>query len=143
MKLKIRLLWSLEVIGTLLLLSGIALGISGAEVLTIPFPRLDLVPIAFAFCGVLLFVVAGAEIWYEKTKTKEQQIEEKDERLILIQQKAKARAFDLLAIVLPFILLALAMFGYMNKVSMFLLTGLYILCMGYYKFQLYKIKEEN
>lgn len=135
-RMKIRLLKSLEIVGVLLLLFGILLGFIGADVLHISFDRMDLVPIAFGFCGILLFIVCRYAIGYEKNKTNEQQIEEKDERMIMIYQKSKSKAFDLIAILLPFGLLALAMFGYMHKVSFFILTGIYLLCIIYFNYQL-------
>ncbi|WP_106497319.1 hypothetical protein [Lentibacillus sp. Marseille-P4043] len=126
-----KLLWSLVTIGVLLLLSGILLGVVGAEVLQIPFVRMDLVPIAIGFCGVLLLFSSGSAIIHEKYKTKEQRIEENDERNITINQNAKAKAFDLMTVLFSFGLLALAMFGYMNEVSFFSLAGLYLLCQIY------------
>lgn len=136
MKTKIKLLRSLEIFGVLLLFLGIILGIVGAEVLKIPFYRIDLVPIAVGFCGILLFISASSAVGYEKNKTKEQQIQEKDERMITIYLMSKSKSFDWIAIIFPFSLLALAMFGYMNKVSFFFLAGLYLVSIVYYHYQL-------
>src|SRR5690625_7789711 len=97
---------------------------------------MDLVPLAVGFCGIFLFIISSLAIGYEKNKTREQQIEEKDERIISIHQIAKSKSFDLMAISFPFFLLALAMFGYMNKVSFFLLAGLYLICIVYFNYLL-------
>ncbi|MDQ0174598.1 hypothetical protein [Bacillus chungangensis] len=132
---KNNLEWSLVIVGFLLLLSGIFLGFVGAEVLKIPFIRMDLVPIAVGFCGGLLFVMGGSTIMHEKYKTKEQHIKENDERNITIIQNAKSKTFDLMTILFSFGLLALAMFGYMNKVSFFSLIGLFFICQVYCGFQ--------
>ncbi|MDA7027213.1 hypothetical protein PJ311_11390 [Bacillus sp. CLL-7-23] len=43
----------LEIGGALLKLSAVILGIAGAEVLNIPFVRMDLAPFAVGFCGFL------------------------------------------------------------------------------------------
>lgn len=134
--------WSLIFVGIALLLAGISLWFVGAEILNIPFVRMDLVPIAVGFCGTLLLIIGGSAIGEEKYKTKEQQIEDKDERIIKIKQKSKSKAYDLMATLLPFTLLALAMFGYMNKVSFLLLVGVYFVCIGYLSYQLYKNKAE-
>src|SRR5699024_6554464 len=75
-----NLLWSLIIVGVLLTLSGIILGVVGAEVLNIPFVRMDLVPMAVGYCGVLLFAIGVSAITHEKHKTKKQHIEENDER---------------------------------------------------------------
>ncbi|WP_163580549.1 hypothetical protein [Gracilibacillus saliphilus] len=130
-----NLSWSLIIMGVLLTLSGIILRFVGAEVLKIPFVRMDLVPIAVSFCGILLFVMSGSAIIHEKYKTKRQHIEENDERNIIINQNAKSKAFDLMTTLFSFGLLALAMFGYMNKVSFFTLIGLFLICQVYWGYQ--------
>jgi len=133
-----NLSWSSVIVGILLTLFGIILGIVGAEVLKIPFIRMDLVPIAFGFCGILLFAMGGSEIMHEKYKTKKQHIEENDERNIIINQNAKSKAFDLMTFLFSFGLLALAMFGYMNKVSFFTLIGLFLICQVYWGYHFLK-----
>lgn len=136
MRVKIRLLQSLEVVGILLLLLGLSLGFIGVEFLKVAFIRMDLVPIAVGFLGVLIFLVASSAIGYEKNKSREQQIEEKDERIIQIHENSKSKAFDLMATTFPLVLLALVMFGYMNTVSFFFLAGLYLICICYYNYHL-------
>ncbi|MDA1477600.1 hypothetical protein [Bacillus changyiensis] len=128
----------LEIGGVFFMLSGVALGIVGAEVLNIPFARMDLVSFAVGFCGFLLLVLRSS---YEKNKTREQQIEEKDERVVFINQNSKSKAFDLLITILPLALLTLVMFGYMNKVSFFSLIGLYFISIVYYYYSIWKNKK--
>lgn len=130
-----KIMWFLVIVGALLFLSGIILGIVGAEVLKIPFIRMDLVPMAVGFCGALLLAMGGGEILFEKYKTKKQHIEENDERNIIINQNAKSKAFDMMVFLFSFGLLALAMFGYMNKVSFFTLAGLFLICQVYWGYQ--------
>lgn len=127
--------WSLVILGAILTLVGIYLGFVGAEILNIPFVRMDLVPIAIGFCGVLLVVSGGSAILYEKGKTREQLIMENDERNITINQHAKSKAFDLMTVLFSFAILALALFGYMNKVSFFTLTGIFLLSQIYFGYQ--------
>lgn len=135
MKNKLKLNRFLVVAGLLLLGSSIVLSYSGAEVLNIPFVRMDLVPIAIGFCGSLLLIFGIIEILEEKYKTKEQHIEENDERNIVIAQTAKSKVFDLMVVLFSIGLLTLAMLGYMNKVSFFSLVGLYLVGMLYYRYQ--------
>jgi uncharacterized membrane protein len=139
---KIKLGWSSLLVGIVLLLTGIFLGFVGADVLNIPFVRMDLVPWAIGLCGTLLLVLGVSSIAEEKYKTKEQHIEENDERIITIYRRSKSKAFDLISILFPFSLLVLAMFGYMNVVAFFLLAGIYFVCMGYFAYHLYKNKAE-
>lgn len=136
MKSELKLSWLITIVGLFLIVSGIVLGLIGAEVLNIPFVRMDLVPFAVGFCGSLLFMLGIIVILEEKYKTKEQQVEENDERNIAITQKAKSKAFDLMIILFSVGLLTLALLGYMNEVSLFSLIGLYMIGMVYYGYQL-------
>ncbi|MEY9979133.1 hypothetical protein [Lysinibacillus sp. RC79] len=138
---KNKLLWSVIIVGSLLIISGIILGVVGTEILNIPFIRMDLVPIGVGFCGVMLLGTGITKLVDEKNKTKEQLIEEKDERNIVISQNAKSKAFDLMIHLFGFGLLALAMFGYMNKVSFFSLIALYYTCYVYYLYCVKKNRE--
>lgn len=139
---KIKFFRSLEIGGILFILFGMTLWFTGAEILNIPFIRMDLVPIGFGFIGVILFIAASSAISYEKNKTAEQEIEEQDERMIQIHQHAKSKAFDIIAGVFPIVLLGMAMFGYMTKVSFFTLAGLYLICVMIYYYQL-KLNEKK
>ncbi|MFB7157381.1 hypothetical protein [Lysinibacillus sp. NPDC056232] len=138
---KNKLLWSMIIVGALLIIAGIILGVVGAELLNIPFIRMDLVPIGVGFCGVMLLGSGITELVDEKNKTKEQLIEEKDERNIELRQNAKSKAFDLMINLFGFSLPALAMFGYMNEVSFFSLIALYFICYAYYLYRLKSNKE--
>ena len=136
MKKKYKLSWFITLVGLFLIVSGIVLGIIGAEVLNIPFVRMDLVPIAIGFCGILLLLLGVLAISDRKYRTKEQYIEENDERNIVITQRAKSKAFDLMVPLFSLGLLTLALLGYMNEVSLFSLIGLYLIAMVYYVYQL-------
>ena len=138
----LKLFWSLEVVGGLLLASGVVLGIVGVEALGVSVPDGEYAAFAVGFMGVFLMMIAAVPILYEKNKTKQQRIEEKDERVIAIYQVAKVKTFNLMAITIPFVLIALALFGFMNKVSFFTLGGLYLIFVEYYAFQVIKNQEE-
>nr|WP_289037097.1 hypothetical protein [uncultured Allobacillus sp.] len=137
----LKLFWSLEVIGGLLLMLGVVLGIVGVEELGVSIPQIDYAPFAIVFMGVFLIMIATVPIFYEKNKTKQQRIEEKDERVMAIYQSAKAKTFNLMAVSIPFVLIGLALFGFMNKVSFFTLGGLYLIFVEYYAFQVIKNEE--
>lgn len=139
---KVNFFRSLEGLGIMLLILGVFLGFKGPEVLKVNFIRMDLVPFGIGFIGVLIFIAASSVVSYEKNKTKEQEIEEKDERMIQIQQQAKSKAFDILAGVFPIILLGLAILGYMSMVSFFILAGLYLLVVLIYYYQL-RLNQKN
>lgn len=86
-------------------------------------------------------MISTVPILYEKNKTKQQRIEEKDERVMAIYQSAKAKTFNLMAVSIPFVLIGLALFGFMNKVSFFTLGGLYLIFIEYFAFQVIKNQE--
>ncbi|WP_051556682.1 hypothetical protein [Alkalihalobacterium bogoriense] len=128
--------WILFFIGVAVGITSIILAVFGADILGISFIREELVPIAFGFLGVMLITMSVFQLIYEKTKTKKQYIEEKDERNILIHERAKSKAFDLIFVLFPLILLTLAILGYMNHVSFFTLYIVYFICLGYFAYQL-------
>lgn len=138
----IRIGYSLIVVGSTLLGLGIFLAIVGAEILNISFIRMDLVPWGFGLIGSLLLILGLATILTEKHKTKEDIIEENDERLITINERSKSKAYDLMVVIIPLTLLGLAMFGYMNVVSFFLLATVYFVCYGYFVFHLLRNKAK-
>lgn len=87
----LRLFWSLEVVGGLLLVLGVALGIVGVDKFDDTMPQGDYAVFAIVFMGVFLIMISTVPILYEKNKTKQQRIEEKDERVMAIYQSAKAK----------------------------------------------------
>ena len=137
----LRLFWSLEVVGGLLLVLGVALGIVGVDKFDDTMPQCDYAVFAIVFMGVFLIMISTVPILYEKNKTKQQRIEEKDERVMAIYQSAKAKTFNLMAVSIPFVLIGLALFGFMNKVSFFTLGGLYLIFIEYFAFQVIKNQE--
>lgn len=137
----LRLFWSLEVVGGLLLVLGVALGIGGVDKFDDTMPQGDYAVFAIVFMGVFLIMISTVPILYEKNKTKQQRIEEKDERVMAIYQSAKAKTFNLMAVSIPFVLIGLALFGFMNKVSFFTLGGLYLIFIEYFAFQVIKNQE--
>ncbi|WP_203362959.1 hypothetical protein [Bacillus sp. REN10] len=134
---ELKLSWFITFVGLFLTVSGITLGVIGAEVLNIPFVKMDLVPITIGFWGSLLFIVGMISFFVEKYRNKEKSIVEKDERIKVIKQNAKSKAFNLMIILFSGGLLTLALLGYMNEVSFFSLIGLYFITLVYYVYQLW------
>ncbi|WP_080848043.1 hypothetical protein [Cytobacillus gottheilii] len=141
MKNELKLSLFITCVGLFLIVTSIILGIVGAEVLNIPFIRMDLVPIAIGFWGSIFFIVGVIGFTAEKNVTKEQSVYEKDERLKVIKKNAKSKAFNFLIVFFSACLLTLALLGYMNKVSFFTLSGLFIMTLVYYVYQLWTINK--
>jgi len=127
--------------GIILVLLGIFLGFTDSSIFSkLQFVRVDLVPIAAAFLGGLLLIMGVIAIVEKKYKSEAQKIEENDERNIIINQKAKSKAFDLMLIALSLSLLTLAILGYMNVVSLFSIAGIYLICVVYFLYNLVKME---
>lgn len=132
----------LVIFGGILVLLGIVSGLTDFNFWRIPFIRMDLVPIAISFLGVLLLVMGVSAIISEKYKSQTQKTLENDERHIVINQKAKSKAFDLMVIAFSLSLLTLTMLGYMNLVSLFSLIGIYLIGIVYFLYNLVKMENE-
>jgi hypothetical protein len=111
---------------------GIILGIIGADVLNIPFTRMDLVPIAVSFLGIMLLSAGimfildkGFETSKERNKGSEKPV-----------QEAKSQAFNLMIGLYSIGTITLALLGYLNEVSFFSLIGLYYIGLLFYGYQL-------
>lgn len=62
----LRLFWSLEVVGGLLLVLGVALGIVGVDKFDDTMPQGDYAVFAIVFMGVFLIMISTVPILYEK-----------------------------------------------------------------------------
>lgn len=91
------------------------------------FPNKESAPWGFLLIGALGFIIAIAPYMETKSKTKQQYIEENDERNILILQKSSTIAYGLVVGLSTCALLFLTMLGYMNKVSFFILISIILL----------------
>lgn len=137
-----KYLLTLVMFGGILVLLGIVSGLTDFNFWSIPFIRIDLVPVAISFLGVLLLVMGVIAVISEKYKTEAHKIMENDERQVAINQKAKSKSFDLMVVALSLSLLTLAMLGYMNVVSLFSLVGIYLICVVYFLYNLVKMEKE-
>ena len=86
----------------------------------LPVPRPDLVVVGSTIIGILL-IMSGSDLFAKKTK--EMEIEEKDERNIAISNASMASGFKVTTTLLALVLFALIFSGYMNEVSCFSIIG--------------------
>lgn len=87
----------------------------------LPVPRPDLVVYGSTLIGII-FIVSGACDLLAK-KTKEMEIEEKDERNIAVGNAAMASGFKVLSVSIAISLAALIFSGYMTVVPCFTIIG--------------------
>ncbi|MGD6843682.1 hypothetical protein ACQCVH_14305 [Bacillus infantis] len=113
--------WFLAAAGLFLTCMGIFLGISGADVLNILFTRMDLVPIAVSFLGIMLLFAGVMFILDKRFETPE----ERDKGSEKAVQQAKSKAFNLMIGLYSICTITLALLGYMDEVSFFSLIGLH------------------
>lgn len=73
----LRLFWSLEVVGGLLLVLGVALGIVGVDKFDDTMPQGDYAVFAIVFMGVFLIMISTVPILYEKTKRNNSELKKK------------------------------------------------------------------
>ena len=83
-----------------------------------------------------------SEYKLEGQKTKEEEINERDERNIALHNAAMATAFEVMNLFFGIGLVALAMLGYMNRVSFFTLIILYLLSNAIYVLRLRRLEKE-
>jgi hypothetical protein len=89
----------------------------------IPVPRPDLIVVGTSLIGILLIVSGTCDLFGKKTK--EMQIEENDERNIILGNAAMASGFKAMNITISVSLFALIFTGYMTIVPCFTIIGAY------------------
>ena len=89
----------------------------------IPVPRPDLIVVGTSLIGILLIVSGACDLFGKKTK--EMQIEENDERNIILGNAAMASGFKAMNITISVSLFALIFTGYMTIVPCFTIIGAY------------------
>lgn len=111
--------WISIVVGVVILISGFV--IRGQDI-SINFIRPDLVVLGFGILGIMLIICGICTLALKVTK--EIEIEQNDERNIAIGNAAKATGYEVITVMFSLAILSLAMLGYMNKVSFFILIGI-------------------
>ena len=135
-----RLYQILTVVGVCVMLLGIVLYFLAGRGWTIPLARPDLVPWGVSFLGIIMIICGSAELFTKKTK--EEEINERDERNIALRNAAMATAFEVMNLFFGIGLVDLAMLGYMNRVSFFTLIILYLLSNAIYVLRLRRLEKE-
>ena len=135
-----RLYQILTVVGVCVMLLGIVLYFLAGHGWSIPLARPDLAPWGVSFLGIIMIVCGSTELLTKKTK--EEEINERDERNIALHNAAMATAFEVMNLFFGIGLVALAMLGYMNLVSFFTLIILYLLSNAIYVLRLRRLEKE-
>lgn len=130
----------LMILGAVLTCAGILLFAVQPPSLAAIFIRPDLVPFGISFLGIMLLLTGWTEVFYKKTRQEE--IEEKDERNAAIVQGAMAAAFEAMNLLLGIALVTLAILGYMNHVSFFTLIICYLAANCVYLLRLRQLNRE-
>lgn len=133
--------WYILITGSVIILLGIV-GEIGDFMVIENMERADLVPFGISFFGILIVILSIIKIIEEKSKSAKQKIDEQDERNIMISNMAKSKVFNLIFISLPVLLITLATFGFMTKVTFFSLTILYLIYFFYFTYQLQLFKKQ-
>lgn len=109
-------------VGTIILLGGLlTYGLGVHEI--VPVPRHDLIVIGTSLIGILLIISGACDLFIKKTK--EIEIEEKDERNIALSNAAMASGFKVMDVTIAFSIFALVFTGYMSVVPCFTIIGAY------------------
>ena len=87
----------------------------------IPVPRPDLIVSGSSLIGIILIVSGSCDLFTKKTK--EMEIEEKDERNIALGNAAMASGFKVLNVSISISLFALIFTGYMTVIPCFTIIG--------------------
>lgn len=106
--------------GLIILLGGLltyGLGINDI----IPVPRPDLIVSGSSLIGIIKIVSGSCDLFTKKTK--EMEIEEKDERNIALGNAAMASGFKVLNVSISISLFALIFTGYMTVIPCFTIIG--------------------
>lgn len=90
----------------------------------LPVPRPDLVFIGTSLIGILMIISGACDLCVKKTK--EMEIEEKDERNITIANAAMATGFKVMSVSIAVVICILIFSGYMTEITCFSLLGAYL-----------------
>lgn len=124
--------------GLLLLLGGLityALGLHDR----LPVPRPDLIVYGTSLIGIGLIAAGFSDLFSKKTK--EMEIEEKDERNIMLSNAAMAYAFKFMCPLMAIAIFALIFMGYLNEVSCFSMIGVLLAGEIVFVYQRYTLEK--
>lgn len=125
---KRKILIAEMVSGLVFLVGGLfAYGLGINKIL--PVPRPDLVVVGSSLVGIIL-ILSGSDLLAKKTR--QELIEENDERNIAISNAAMAAGFKVMNTLLVLVLFALIFAGYMNEVSCFSIIAVVFISQAIY-----------
>lgn len=108
--------------GIMVLLGGLlTYGLGIHEI--VPVPRPDLIVVGTSLIGILLILSGACDLFVKKTK--EMEIEEKDERNIALSNAAMASGYKVMSFAIVISIFALIFTGYMTVVPCFTIIGAY------------------
>lgn len=120
------LIWA--VLGVLFIFGGIAMYALKDSITQ--FPRVDIAYIGFWIVGIIFLIVALAV--YCMANDKKAIIEEKDERLKMISNKAGSLAYMVQTVILSAVVFLLCFMGYMTAVAMITLMCAIVISVIFY-----------
>lgn len=121
---KKRVSFLMIIAGAIILLGGLlTYGLGIHEI--VPVPRPDLIVVGTSLIGCLLLISGVCDLLLSKSK--EAEIEEKDERNIALSNAAMASGFKVMSFAIGIAVFALIFTGYMTEVSCFTILGAYII----------------
>ena len=124
--------------GLIILMGGLfsyGLGINNI----IPVPRPDLIVTGTTLIGIIFIVSGTCDLFVKKTR--EMEIEEKDERNIALSNAAMASGFKVLNVTISVALFALIFTGYMTVVPCFTIIGAFALGQLAFIFKLWRLQK--
>lgn len=126
------------VAGFVVFLGGLlTYGLGIHEIIAVPRP--DLIVVGTSLIGILLIVSGACDLFVKKTK--EMEIEEKDERNIAIGNMAMASGFKVMSISVALSIFALIFTGYLTEVSCFTMIGAYVIGQIAFVVRLWKLNK--
>ena len=111
------------VVGFVILLAGLLIYGLGVHNL-FPVPRPDLIVVGTSLIGIMMIISGACDLFLKKTK--EMEIEEKDERNIAIANEAMAIGFKVMSVSIAVVLCILVFCGYMTEITCFSIIGAYL-----------------
>ncbi len=125
-------------VGMIVLLGGLlAYGLGATELL--PVPRPDLVAAGTTLIGTVLLTTGACDLFVKKTK--EIEIEERDERNVALSNAAMAAGFKVMSMAVALCIVTLLFTGCITAVPGFVLMGAYFLGQAAFIITLLKLER--
>ncbi len=136
---KKRVATAMTAAGLIVLLAGLLVyGLGVHELL--PVPRPAFLAAGTTLIGVLLIVWGACDLFIKKTR--EIEIEEKDERNITIANAAMASGFKVMSLTVAIAVTALSFAGSMDAVTCFVMIGAYVIGQIVFIIRIYQLNKK-